>query len=106
MTDITNIILITSMDDGAWANSDHGNADILYEYLRTNYRGESLTKVDHHGGGNKGMTCDIFMAGIDYIDKDKLIEKFNSIQWDRPEKVQLLIKGRKDDVFSVYRPKT
>jgi hypothetical protein len=105
MTDITNVILMTSIDDGAWMESDHGNADILYEYLRNNYQGDSLAKVDEHGGGRKRMSCDIFMAAIDYLNKEKLLKKFHAIDWQQPEQVQLLLKGSKDNVFQVYCPK-
>lgn len=80
MTDITNIILLTSMDDGTWVNNDPSNADILNGYLRANYQYESFTKVDQHASGNKGMTCDIFMAGINYLDKDSFIEQLNCIE--------------------------
>ena len=105
MTDITNIIILTSINDGAWMNSDHGSVDVVYEYLRKKYQGNSLAKVDEHGGGRKRMSCDIFMAAIDYLDKEELLEQFNAIEWQRPEQVQLLLKGSKDDLFQVYCPK-
>ncbi|WP_127559269.1 hypothetical protein [Saccharospirillum alexandrii] len=105
MTDITNIIILTSIDDGAWMKSDHGNVDVVHEYLRKNYQGSSLAKVDGHGGGRKRMSCDIFMAAIDYLNKEELLEQFHAIEWQRPEQVQLLLKGSKDNVFQVYCPK-
>lgn len=105
MTDITNVILMTSFDDGAWMGSDHGNADILNEYLRKKYQGDSFAKVDEHEGGRKRMSCDIFMAAIDYLNKDELLEEFYAIEWQRPEEVQLLLKGSKDKIFQMYCPK-
>jgi hypothetical protein len=51
------------------------------------------------------MSCDIFMAAIDYLNKEKLLKKFHAIDWQQPEQVQLLLKGSKDNVFQVYCPK-
>ena len=50
MIDITNSnIIMTSIDDGAWMNSFHGNVDALHEYLRRNYQECSLAKVIIYG---------------------------------------------------------
>lgn len=106
MTDISNVILLTSIDDGAWMESDHGNADILTDYLHKHYQSDTFAKVDEHGGGKKKMSCDIFMAAVDYLNKDELLERFWSIKWERPEQVQLLIKGAQDKRFEVYLPHT
>jgi hypothetical protein len=61
--------------------------------------------VDDHGGGRKKMTCDIFMAAIDYLNRDELLRIFYTIEWQRPEQVQLLLKGPQDNVFQLYCPK-
>ena len=106
MTDITNVILLTSVDDGAWMKSDHDNADILAEHLRVHYQGDTLLKVDHYAGGKKGMTCDIFIAAVDYLDAKKLIEAFNEIPWQRPDQVQLLLKHSTEETFREYRTST
>ena len=105
MTDITNLILLTSAEDGAWMKSDHSNADVLYEYLRKHYQGDSLSKVDEHANGKKRMSCDVFIAAIDYLNKDDLLDTFNAIPWQRPEQVQLLLKGARDEVFHIYTVK-
>ncbi|MGH1374631.1 MAG: hypothetical protein ACRBBW_21520 [Cellvibrionaceae bacterium] len=102
MTDITNVILVTSADDGAWMESDHGSYDILYEYLRKNYQGDYLIKVDEQGGGKKRMTCDVFIGAIDYLNREELLETFNAINWQYPDKVQLLLRNSRDNTFKVY----
>ncbi len=105
MTDITNIIILTAMDDGAWTNSDHGNVDLLNEYLRKNYQGSTLAKVDEYGGGRLRMSCDVFMGAIDYLNQEAFLEQFHCVEWGRSDSVQLLLKGSKDDFFQVFSPK-
>ncbi|WP_235314434.1 hypothetical protein [Paraglaciecola algarum] len=104
MTCITNVILTTAIQDGAWMNSDYGSVDELNEYLCNNYQGSTLKMVHCHAGGNKGMSCDVFMAAIDYLNIEEFIEQFKQIQWDKPLAAQLLLKSEPDDIFQSYSP--
>ena len=104
MTDISNVILITAMDDGACAHSDHAHADLINDFLTRHYQGDRLNKVDHHGGGKKAMPLDMFIGAIDYLDRERLLEFYNQIPWDNPDRVQLMIQGRKDNGFTLYKP--
>jgi len=104
MTCITNIILTTSTYDGAWMNSDYGSVDMLNEYIYKNYQGSMLKNVVSHAGGNKAMSCDVFMAAVDYLNVEEFIDKFLNIKWDKPKEVQLLIKGENEPIFTPYYP--
>lgn len=42
MTCITNIILTTAIQDGAWMNSDYGSIDTINEYLSKNIKAQGL----------------------------------------------------------------
>lgn len=104
MTCITNIILSTAIQDGAWMNSDYGSVDELNEYLSKKYQGTRLHSVKDHAGGHKMISCDIFVAAVDYLNLDEFIETFSGIHWDKPEQVHLLIKSNTDLRFQSYYP--
>lgn len=104
MTAITDLILTTAPDDGACSTSDHSNADMLCDYLHQHYQGTNLHKTDEHAGGHKRMQSDVFMAAVDYLDEVALLEYFQQIPWQYPEKVQLLLKGPHDATFQLFQP--
>ncbi len=106
MTCISNIILTTAIHDGAWMESDHGSVDTLNEYLYSKYQGTFLKSVESHAGGRKMMSCDVFMAAVDYLNVDEFIEKFHQVGWQKPQEVQLMIRREGDLVFRSYRPKS
>lgn len=105
MTCITNVILTTSIHDGAWMNSDYGSVDILNDYLYNQYQGSRFNCVAGHSGGNKPMSCDIFIAAIDYLDVEAFIALFYQVSWDRPEEAQLLIRTEGQVTFTAYQAK-
>lgn len=106
MTCITNTILTTAIQDGAWMNSDYGSVDKLNEYLSQKYQGTRLYSVENSAGGHKAISCDIFIAAVDYLNLNEFIAVFEEINWDKPEEVHLLIKGHNDLTFASYYPKT
>jgi hypothetical protein len=105
MSHVSDIILITAIEDGAAVESDHPNADRLSEYLRENHK-SSLIQVDGHAGGNKAVQADVFMAAINYLDIPAFVAAFKSVHWEIPECAQLLIKDEHDDRFTEYRIET
>lgn len=105
MTCITNIIITTAIQDGAWMNSDHGSIDVLNDYLHKHYQGTRLHSVYEHAGGRKHMSCDVFMAAVDYLDVDEFIECFHRVPWDKPNQVQLFLRPEGQDLFETYQPK-
>ncbi|SEL24237.1 hypothetical protein SAMN05216262_10814 [Colwellia chukchiensis] len=104
MTCITNIILTTAIQDGAWMHSDYGSVDQLNDYLSSKYQGTRLYSVENSAGGHKTISCDIFVAAVDYLNVDEFIEEFLKIAWQKPEQVQLLIKNNHDLRFTSYYP--
>lgn len=102
MSHVTDIILITSIEDGADLESDNPNVDKLKGYLEKEHNGHTLLKVDGHAGGNKAIQCDVFMAAFNYFNIDAFVRLFKEMQWQYPESAQLLIKDENDDAFTVY----
>lgn len=54
MTHITDIILITAIEDGSELGDSNPSTDKLSAYLEKNHNG-SLIKVDGYAGGGKAM---------------------------------------------------
>ena len=104
MSIISNVILTTAIYDGAWSQSDYGSVDILNDYLRKHYQGTCFNIVHDKAGGNQQMTCDIFIAAVDYLDVDALVNQFLTIEWQKPEQAQLMIRSNLDDKFQLYSP--
>lgn len=103
MSVVTDIILVTGIDDGG-AEDEHPNADRLSAYLEREHNGHHLLKTDGHAGGNKAMQCDVFMAAINFLDHDAFVEWFRSIEWESPEKAQLMLKCEDCDRFEIFTP--
>ena len=95
MSEVTDIILITFIGDGAEKDGEHPNADILWTRLK---------KVDDLAGGNKCMQCDVFMAAENHLDQQAFLKRFHAVKWESPERVQLLLKGEHDERFTLYHP--
>jgi hypothetical protein len=104
MSAISNVILTTAIYDGAWSQSDYGNVDLLNDYLRKHNQGRCFNRVDDKAGGHQQMTCDIFMAAVNYLDVDALVNEFLTIEWQKPEQAQLMIRSHEDEHFQLYAP--
>ena len=100
MSDVTDIILIIAIDDGD-LNGDLKNIDTINNYLISSYK-SFMEKVDSFAGGNKAVQCDVYMAAINYLNKEDLISKFLDINWDYKECAQLMLKGEHDNKFKLY----
>ncbi|WP_159267440.1 hypothetical protein [Zhongshania aliphaticivorans] len=87
-------------------NSDYGSVDTLNDYLYTHYQGSRLQCVDAHSGGNKSLSCNVFIAAIDYLNVDEFIALFYQVAWDKPEQAQLMIKTDDQPSFTLYQAKT
>lgn len=104
MSVVTDIILITFIEDGSGEN-EHLNVDLLNKYLLDHYRCE-LVKVDNYAGGNKCMQCDVFIGAINYLDIDNFINQINKISWEHPESLQFLLQKEEDEYFTAYKLET
>ncbi|GGK85777.1 hypothetical protein [Amphritea balenae] len=106
MSSITDIILITMINDG---NNDQdksktANADLISNYIKQNTPLSGLIKVEPYAGEKQSMQCDIFMCATNNLNTAGLIELFNHIQWQDPDCVQLMLKQEADDAFSIHTP--
>jgi len=99
MSHVTDIILSTAINDGAEREDEHPNTDKL-----SLCAGWELVKVDDKAGGGKAMQCDLFIAAINALPISDFLETFYQIEWEYPEKAQLMLKDEHDDVFTIYRP--
>jgi hypothetical protein len=104
MSVVTDIILVTGIDDGAEREDEHPNADRLSAYLEREHGGRGLAKVDQHAGGRKAMQCDVFMAAVNFLDKDAFLAWFHAIEWHDPEQVQLMLKGEQEERLTIITP--
>ncbi len=105
MSVVTNIILVTTIEDGAKRDDEYPNVDALNSFFKKDYGNISLLKVDEYAGGSKAMECDVFMAVINHLDLQEFMEHFNKIKGDEPNSVQLFIKQEDDYAFELYTPK-
>ena len=105
MTCVTNLILTTAIYDGAWMNSDYGSVDKLNEHLYKYYQGSRFSCVTHHSGGHKSLSCDVFIAAIDYLNIPEFIEQFHKVDWEKPKEAQLMIKTEGQASFTLYQAK-
>ncbi len=103
MSHVTDIILITFIEDGGKFGSQNPNADKLIEYLEENHQ-RALNKIDSAAGGDKSMQCDVFAGAINHLYIEKFLDHFKKIEWENPECVQLLIKDEHEDIFTIYTP--
>lgn len=105
MTCVTNVIVTTAIQDGAWEKSDHGSMYVLNDYLYKHYQSTTLHDVYMQAGGRKPLSCDVFVAAVDYLDIDAFIELFHTVPWEKPQEVQLMIRTEGEDRFKIYTPK-
>ncbi|HUX47420.1 MAG TPA: hypothetical protein VMV58_05345 [Desulfosporosinus sp.] len=56
-----------------------------------------------HGwyGGSKMMEARLYLAAFNHFNEKEFISQLKSIDWECPEKVQLIIKRENDEKFSV-----
>ena len=103
MSHVTDIILLTAIDDGWTEESDNPNADLLSAWLVKNYGPANALKPLHQmATGGKAMQSNVFGVAVDFCEIPRLINKFNSIRWANPERVQLLVKDEYWESFRVY----
>lgn len=103
MSVVTDIVLLTAIDDGG-IEDEHPNVDLLNNWIQANHGpAETLKKVDQHGGGNKAMQCDVFVGAVNFLDVPGLIEAFMVTPWDMPECAQLLLKEEQEERFKLYQ---
>lgn len=94
MSTVTNMILATMVDDASSFREDEGPLATLVH--------PGFVQVDQHAGGNKAMECDVFMAAVNGLDLDEVLEKLRKVPWAFPEEVQLFVKEQDDENFRVY----
>lgn len=103
MSHITDIILVTMIDDRD--KDSELNANKLSRFLFDNYNETPLVHVPR-GISRRGMQCDVFISTVNYLDIDRFMRLFYSIEWGWPNQLQLMIKDEHDDLFTVHNYKS
>lgn len=96
MSEITNIILKTAVDDTAAA----GFIDALAKITECN---TPLLRVDQMVTG-KAMELDLYIAAYNYLDINDALKLFKKTNWECPEEAQLLIQRQDDDLLISHTP--
>ena len=92
MSSVTDILILTAIEETGM--------EVVNKYFSdTRY---TLKEVSDYSGGNKAFQADVFMAAINYFALDEFLEFLQTVEWENPECVQVLIKREHDDNFKVY----
>ncbi len=102
MSSVTSIILITTIEDGARKDGEHPNVCGLNDKLREMGFDSGLAKVDCHAGGNKIMGSDIWMGAFNHLNEAEFKETFESIDWEYPDNIQLLVQNESDLKYQIF----
>jgi len=95
MSRVTNVILCALEDDDERTPC----AQELSGFMAKEWRG-GLARVDRHAISSKWPEMEIWIAGVNYMDRQRLIEKFHSIDWG-PCGATLITLGQDDDVWEI-----
>lgn len=105
MSVVTDIILITGIDDGRDGDETPGSVDRFNDWIEAHGRAtDRLVQVDRHAGGHKAMQCDVWLAAINFCDEAELEKAFQRVEWDQPRMVQLLINSEHSDRLRLVTP--
>lgn len=111
MSTITDLILITCIDDAVVINNkEFLNVNRINQWLKENIERPADTIKDllEVSGmsypGNPILQCDVFIGAYRSFETEELIEVFNAVPWQYPESVMLLIKEEYDESFTTHLP--
>ena len=108
MSYVTDIILVTMIDDGMRITDNGGgkhNVAELNAFLFNNYNGTMLIQVQEHTN-KRSMQCDVFISAVNHLDIDEFMRVFYGIEWEYPDNLQLMIKEERDNLFTVHNYKS
>ena len=99
MSSVTEVMLCVGYRDKSRLRQINGflKLDGDNEFAPVNEQTFPLTRT----AGGKGFTADVFVAGINYLELDSLLELLRKIEFEQPECVQLIFQGEHDDRFSL-----
>lgn len=101
MSDITNIIVLTSLSEGV-ERADESDAcstlNLINVWLSENASGQ-LADVTGFAGGGKYMDAFVLAGAFNGINVEAFVAKLRSLNWVEPEHVQILVKREEDDIF-------
>jgi hypothetical protein len=100
VSSVTDIILIL----GCGEEKADRNTRSLNSWLREHSHSPAeLTKVDDHVIGGKAFQAEMYIAAVNYMDKDEFLAEFKGYDWEMSQEVQLWIKEEHEDRFRIYK---
>ena len=106
MSVVTDIVLITGIDDGREGDEESpGSVDRLNDLIAAMGREtDRLVQVDRHAGGHKAMQCDVWLTALNHTDIEEIEAAFHEIKWTQPKMVQLIINEEYTEELRVVKP--
>jgi len=99
MSQVTDIILCCSLSeehgDDSFPPIDHVN-----QWLVAEGKGQ-LNHLNRAMGGGKAMQADVFGGAFNYLNIAQFISVVCDAGWERPDCVQVMIKGENDELFGL-----
>ena len=93
MSDVTNILLITGVQDNG--------IDKVLRWLKAN-KWPELKEISGYAGGNKELECELWAAAINgFVDLEDFIKTVKQTTWEYRESVQLLVQKDQEDRFTL-----
>ncbi len=102
MSKVANVILITTIEDGAHREGEHPNVFHLNDFLLAQGYPTGMSKVDCHGGGDAVMGSDVWMGAFKDLNVEGFKDIFEAIDWEDPQTLQLLIKDEAELQYQVF----
>ncbi len=103
MSDITNIVLLTSIAEGVETDTELDacpGVDQINAWLIGRFAGQ-LADVGHAAGGGKAMEALAFAGAFSRLDVDAFLAFVKSVDWIEPSSIQVLVKRDADEVFTL-----
>ncbi len=102
MSHVTDIIIITRLEESDYAEDVYPNIEELSKYIKTEFSSSGFNIVSTFAGGNKAVQADIFMCAVNGMDIPKFLTKCKTIKWNDPDSIQILIKDEHWELFKMY----
>lgn len=63
-----------------------------------------FVEVSRYSGGCKGFGTGVYLASVNYLDRDAFWASVGRQSWEYPEMVEVLVKHEEDETFFRWRP--
>ncbi len=100
MSYVTNVVVTTACGDLiVYDEDEQTSAPPAMEPLGLRRVPEELP------GGSKGMECEVYLGGFNYLQVDEMLNAVLSIEWEFRDQVQVFVRDQHDEKFTERRAK-